>query len=288
MTLAKRKLTVTLLKSATSKEPERVFKLEGLRVEARIENPGGFQAWGRLHANIFGVKPETMNTFTMIVGRPLTQSMNQIIVEAGDDDGMFRVFDGNITFSAQNLQGAPDVCLVVEAIAGMSERIAPAAPNSYKGSFDVATAIKGIAERLGYTFENNGVTAKLRDHYAAGSAIDQIYDLARAAGIMCSIENRIVAIWPNGKPRNERVVKVSKSTGLVGYPLISNTGTAVRTVFNPSIVLGTRIDLESAITPVNGRWSVQTTTHDLASLVPDGPWYTAVTLTPYDIFVPKN
>lgn len=289
MTLAKRKLTVTLIKGKTDKTEEQTFHLEGLRVEARIDNPGGFQSWGSLQARVFGLRREVLNTFTMVAGKTIGQTNNRVIVEAGDDvTGMSRVFDGNIFFSAQNLQGAPDVCLELVAVSAMYERMAPAAPNSYKGEFDVATAIKGLAQAAGFGFENAGVTVKLRDHYAAGSLIDQIYDLARSAGIMCSIDNRIVSIWPNGGSRSERIIKVSAQTGLVGYPTISSNGTAIRTVFNPAINISAKIDLESVIEPVNGRWYCQTVTHELASLVPDGPWYTVATLTPTDFYVARN
>lgn len=289
MTLAKRKLTVTLVKGKTDKAEEKTFQLEGLRVEARVDNPGGSQSWGTLNARIFGLRTEILNTFTMVAGKVIGQTNNRVIVEAGDDmSGMSRIFDGNIWFAAQNLQGAPDVCLELVGISAMFERIAPAAPNSYKGSFDVATAIEGLTKSIGFAFENSGVTVKLRDHYASGSIIDQIYDLARSAGIMCSIDNRTVAIWPNGGSRSDRIIKVNKDTGLVGYPTISSNGTAIRTVFNPAINISAKIDLESVITPVNGRWYCQTVTHELASLVPDGPWYTVATLTPTDFYVARN
>ena len=134
----------------------------------------------------------------------------------------------------------------------------------------------GLATQLGLQFENNGVQGVISDPYLHGTIRDQIADLA--AHIPCNyvIEADKVAIWPLNGVRGGAVPIIAPDTGMVGYPLRTQNGFSVTTLFNASINFGGAIQVESAITQANGQWAVFSLTHDLEAEVPGGKWFTTI------------
>lgn len=287
MTLAKRKISVTLVDVANPSGAQfDTIDLAGHRTDVIIENPGGQNCWGSMSLRIFGMSESNMNRFFVLAGRVNTTTPNEVSVSAGDDSGMTTIFQGNPFFCYQDYRGAPDISMNMTAYSALVHKVKPVAPNGFDGSVDVAEAIKSIAFSMGFTFRNNGVTTKLQDHYLSGSAVDQIKDLANAAGIMVKFENNIVTIWPNGRSADDAVIEISASNGMVGYPTFTATGLTVRTMFNPALGIGSGsvVKVASAIEKANGIWYVQSVRHELGTLSPDSPWFTTIDVTPKAIY----
>lgn len=250
--------------------------LSGLRCEAVIENAGGILL-SNLHMRIYGMKESDMNQLNTLGLLQGLVAKNLVKVTAGDDvTGMNLAFQGTISTAYTDYTSAPEVPLYVEANSNYFERIKPAAANSYRGSTDVATIIEAIATSIGFTFKNNGVTTKLSNHYLCGTAINQIKDCAEAAGIGCAIENGSVEIWPDGSVRDDVEIDVNPSNGLVGYPMFWRLGIIFRCLYAPDIIRGRKINIQSALPQASGTFYAQTITHEISSLMPNGPWFTTV------------
>lgn len=249
------------------------FEVEGLRCSADIAKSGAVMA--ECNLRVFGMPLDVMNKLT-ILGSPLINGRNNILtVEAGSDSGgLAVVFEGIIQEAWVDARNMPQVSFIVMARTGLIGALKPVAPTSYKGTIDVGLAMSSLATQLGLSFENSGVQGVISDPYLHGCLNDQVRDLA--AHIPCNwvIDGSTLAIWPLDGARAGEDILVAPDTGMIGYPLRTQNGVSVQTLFNPSIDIGKTIRIESAITPANGRWTLYDLAHNLEAETPGGRWMT--------------
>jgi hypothetical protein len=129
----------------------------------------------------------------------------------------------------------------------------------------------------------------IRDQYLYGSAVSQIMQVAQAAAIPVEIANGTVTIWPNNGVRDSVEIDLGPDTNppMVGYPTYYEAGFIVTSQFNPRMLGGRNVNLTSSIPKANGTFPIQTVTHQLSTLTPDGPWFTTCRLSPPP-YVPAN
>lgn len=292
MSFVERAIDVQFILSEGSldEDENNLVTLTGHRCQALISNPGGDNMVGSLQLRIFGMKQRDMNKFSTQGANPMSYKNNTVKVSAGDVGGQIRqVFEGTIIRSAINYNTAPDVSFDVTAVSAFFAQVAPTSPNSYKGNIDVATVIEALAKSIGYAFHNNGVSVMLSNQYLSGSAVDQINTIANAARIPVCIENGVVSIWPNDGARDGLTIALSPQTGMVGYPEFTDIGFLVRSLFNQDIQNGRRLNVhDSVIEKANGDWMVQTVTHELSTMEPNGPWFTRANLVQQGLYVSIN
>ena len=285
MSFLQRKIRLIITLGSTPQNPNQVFDgtnsntvtLEGLRISANILKAGG-KGLSTANLRIYGMTFSVMNKLSTL-GVPIAfyVAANTITIQAGDDvSGMSTVFEGNIQQAWGDFEGMPDVAFNIQAFVGALNLAAPTAPTSYPGSFDVATAMSGLAVRGGYNFQNNGVSVQLPASYFSGSLINQINQLVEHANIAHIIENGTLYIWPMGGSRDELIPEIGPDSGLALYPKYTGVGISFRTVYNPSIGFGSKIKMKTSLTPAAGIWIVKNLVYDLESEMPDGKWFTDV------------
>lgn len=248
-------------------------KLSGLRCSATIIKAGG-QSMSMANVRVWGMTLEMMNKLSTL-GLFVTQvRRNVLIVEAGDEQaGMSVVFEGTIQDAWADFGGMPDVPFVVQAFAGLEEAIKPVPPTSYRGPTDVATIMLSLANQMGLAFENTGVQGVvLADPYFPGTAREQALRVAAAANINMSIDVGKLAIWPKGKERGSQVPVISPETGMIGYPSYTSKGVVVRSLYNPNVAFGSKIQINSSLKPASGQWIVYMLQYHLESQLPNGEW----------------
>lgn len=247
--------------------------IENLRMTAKIQNYGG-ASMGQLELAIYGLPLSVMNQLTTLGTQINLINKNSVTLMAGSQKAV--IFKGTIATAWADGAAMPMVPFRVSAFAGLFEAVQKTEPTSVDGSADVADLMGQIAKKAGLQFENNGVSVKIASPYLPGSPRDQIKSLAIAAGVAWSIDRGTLAIWKPGDVRQGYDVKVSRNTGLVGYPAFNQSGIVVTTLFNPNLRPGGKITVESDITPACGDWSIYSIDLDLASQVPRGPWFAMV------------
>lgn len=277
MALVKRHIRVSFTLGAGSFGDGKgdTFTVEGLRTSATIVRAGAIMA--ECNLRIMGMPLDIMNKLT-ILGSPLIDGRNNTItVEAGTSTtGLAVVFQGIIQEAWIDARNMPQVGFIVMARTGLIAALKPVPPTSYKGSIEIALAMSGIAGQLGLQFENGGVAGVIADPYLHGCLADQARDLAQAAHCNFVIDHDVLAIWPLDGVRKGAIPVISPDTGMVGYPLRTQTGFSVQSLFNPSINFGGAIQVESDITQANGAWAVYSLTHDLEAETPGGKWFTLI------------
>lgn len=249
-------------------------KITGLRTMASIVKAGGLSQ-NVAQVRVFGVPVSVMNQISTLGVRFLQETArNKLLVEVGDKGGdMAAVFQGDITQAWVDFDGSPDVALNIVAYVQAYDTLAPTAPTSFPGPFDVATALSGMASRANLNFENNGVRQTLSSSYYSGSIMDQIAAVVSDAGITKIVDMNRLIIWPRNGSRGGEVPLISPGTGLVGYPRYNGQGISLTTLLNPSVGFGAQIQVESSQQPANGIWFVNRLAYDLTAEVYGGAWF---------------
>lgn len=281
-------------------------ELRGLRCEAVIQNAGGrYGTFARLmQLRIAGMLPADLAKLSTLGFTQWLYRKNVIEVYAVDSDiGKVLVFAGGIYSGSINYNAMPDVMVDIFASTAYDSQLRAIAGSSYNGSMDVATMLQALAAQAGYAFDNSaGVSVKLSNHVATGSLLDQISEICSAADVVFDIKPGVpetLVIWPRGKTRDEQVIEVSAATGMVGYPEYTMNGAVVRSLFNPQIEFGRKVNVVTSIpnfganaqraavglAPQQGTvpgapgvYYVWTVTHELSANLPNGPWFTSATI----------
>lgn len=250
-----------------------VTNYSGLRVSANIVEPGGAGAIPTGQFAIYGMTLSDINKISSL-GLYYARARNDVItVTAGDAvNGMSQVFNGLITEAYGEFSESGDSALMVTSMDGLLEALKPVAPTSFNGSAPVASIMALLAAQMNYKFENNGVNVVLSNPYFAGTAKAQVEACATAANINYVMRQGLLAIWPNDGVRGFPVPTISPSTGLIGYPSFASSGIAIKTIFNPAIIVGNNINLQSSLQAACGTWTVVTMSHTLESSMPHGQW----------------
>jgi hypothetical protein len=269
---------ITLGTSKFNEKGDNQIILQGYRSEADIEIAGGLQM-GNLRARIYGMSESDMYSATMYPLNIGAFTQNTIIVYAVDGDTESIVFAGNVFRSWANYSNPPDIYFEIQAQAAISSALKAVRPRSFKGVADVAQVMSGIAEDMGYVFENNGTVVKLADIYLANTSLEQAKQLAKDAGINFVLDGKILAITPVGVARNSNVPKISTDNGMMGYPSYDGTYVTFQTKFNAQIIPNGLIELETSYLPAAGKWAVLSLQHTLEAEKPDGVWMTSVVCT---------
>lgn len=273
------KFVITLSTGNFGSSNANQITLQGFRARVRIDKAGGMQM-GTLRAQIYGVSQSNMNSATTLQWKPKAYIPNTIQVSAIDGNQETLIFSGNIINAWGNYQNMPDVFLEIQAQAAYFNQLQGVPPTSYKGQISVVTALRQLCDpqHMNLTFENNGVPdgLSLVNQYLPSTYLEQAKTIAQAAGIWLYIDNGILAITPANQPRSKPIPLISNATGMKGYPTFDGVGVNFQTLFNPSIVFGGSIDVETSIPQARGIWIVTSVSHELDSVMPNGSWLSSI------------
>ena len=274
-------LTFQLGKGSFGADGSDTVKLTGLRCSAAVTKPGG-ASLSELNLRVYGMSLDVMNKLT-IIGQLIAQQnyrFNQVTVTAGDDtSGMAVAFVGNILEAWVDASSAPDVAFICRANTGYGDQMTPVPPTSYQGTVDAAVVMQDIAARMmpARSLENSGVSVQIANPYLAGTLLDQARAVARAGDFNCILDDHpelVVAIWPNGGTRQGVIPLISADTGMVGYPTHTQSAISFETLYNPSLINGGQVMIDSLLKPACGKWNIYNIGHDLEAETPGGKWFT--------------
>jgi hypothetical protein len=255
--------------------------VSGLRVSARV-TVFGEASMGMANARIWGMPQDQMNQLSTLGMNVLAvpDGQSKVTITAGDFvNGMYQVFQGVVLNAWSDYSAAPQVPFNIECKIGPDAAVASTPATSINGAGDVAGMMQKLATAAGYTFTNNGVNAKIRYPYFAGSPRDQMLAIVDAALIDWDISLNNVTIFPRNGYRDSSNITISPGNGLVGYPSIIFQGIACRVLFNPQLRYGSQVTIQgSSITPANNTWKICKIEHEIDSLMPNGKWFSMLEL----------
>ena len=276
MSFVERQIDVTIKYYKTGE----TMKLSGYRVLLEMVAIAGIHS-GQVAMRIFGLPLHVIREFIAI--SPIAAqgiSKNSILIEAGNaGETLHTVFSGAIMHSWADFSNPPDVSLVIDASVMIQAALTPAPPVSWKGPISAATVMQTFAAAQGWAFSNLGVNVMLQNPVFNGSLQDQMESCSQQAGISYTVNpNGVLIIYPKGKPPsqpNEVMPIISPSAWMVGYPMLTNNGVNVRSIFLPGVHNGSAFAIEGSQFPEANRiWHAHTVAHTLESQVPNGAWFT--------------
>jgi hypothetical protein len=263
-------------------QPQTIKIPPGLMAQARITF-AGLPSAAALQATIWGLTPAIMNQLNTLSAIFQMQPANLVTVFASNADGANRTvaFKGGILNCTPDFNRQPEAPINIQAYAALDIATLPSNPTSYVASGDIVTMIKTIAAEVNYNTEFNDVSGvSLSRMYLDGSPRDKIMaikDAVKDRGIMVDfVENNTIAVWYASKGRTKPVPLISPDTGLIGYPSYTGFGIDVRTIYNPNIIQGGQIQVNSSLPGASGLFTVYGVSHDLDAQIPGGKWETMV------------
>lgn len=275
---------ITLGDSKFQGDNDRII-LQGYRASVSIDLAGGLQMGG-LRARIYGMKKQDVDAITSYSWRLGDFKPNTITVYAIDGKQETIVFTGNIVTAWGDYAGAPDVYLDIQAQSAYLATLKSAPPISFNGPIDAASLIQQLCVRMGYSFENNGVSVVINNAYYAGTDMEKVRKIVEDTGIQMWEQNQLIAIAPKGTARGGLIPLISPQTGLVGYPMFDGQTINLRVLFTPAIQWGGIIRVDTDIIKCKGDWQVLSMSHMLDSESPQGSWFTNVRGVPKGIVSP--
>lgn len=278
--------------------------LPGPRVRTNITNVGSFDG-SKLDMQIWGMTLSQMNQLSTLGINRTFAKWNSVLVEAGDSgQSLTTVFGGTITDGWFEGENAPDVSFHVYAQTGYLNSIKPISAVSFKGGVSIDTVLGKLAGQmtndeggLGVPYKNDsGVTFRFSDPYWTGSPLEQAAQVVAAAGADWNrLDDGTLTIWPPQLGRIGAEIQIDATSGMIGYPAMTSNGLILKTLFNPSIRLRSKISVGSILLGASSPgivanvnfstmakdWWVISLTHDLHANLPGGKWESTIEASPY-------
>ena len=249
--------------------------IEGFRSAISIDKAGGMQM-STLTAKINGISQSDINSISTTKWQPLVDIKNTIEVIAIDGSAVTSIYFGDILEAWGDYQSMPDVFLYVQALSGGTNKMKTMEPRSFNGIIDVASVMDQISSDMGYTFENNGVTSGIQNLYLANTGLEQAIELAKIAKCDLYLDDKVLAITPINIPRKTIIPVISRKSGLIGYPTFDGTGVNCQILFNPAVVFGGSVKIETDIARAAGEWIITSMSHRLETERPGGAWFSQI------------
>jgi hypothetical protein len=278
MSFVKRKIGITIQKSEGTfgQTGTDTVSLQGLRVSVTIKQ--ATSPYCTASVRIWGLSQQLITDLATFGFLYNLVRHDTLTITAGDV-GMQpkQIFVGTVIASEPDFQGAPNVPLNIEALLGAFQQVDRTGPQTVNGPISAASLMKTLADKGGYSFENSGVNITIPGAMTlTGSLWQQMQQVKDAGNFNFFVdETNTLAIWPKGKSRQGNSVTVAPPPqgNMIGYPSFGNPLLFVKNLFDPSVRLGTKIQIQSSLKPANGTWYVQEIMHELEAELPGGKWH---------------
>lgn len=205
------------------------------------------------------------------------KKMARLEIQAGRESwGLRTLFVGDIT--GASITQPPDIQLRMTATTGQNLRTT-ASPVSAPATHNLQQVAEDIAKRGGlnlHVSDKAPLTKTVTNWRSDSGCQQQIEELSRASGCDVSIDDSELVIKPRGQHKaGSTSVVISRDSGMVGIPELSESGLKVKCLLDPAFSVGCRYRVESELHPGATGWYVadsiswELATHDTA-------WYVAL------------
>lgn len=260
-------------------------KIIRLGMDVNVSKPGGKEK-NKLSLRIYNLPLADMEVLTTLAFEPLGVRKNVVAVYAGDrENGMSLVFSGDIISAVPVFGGDGSAVFDVQAVTGYVASVTPVPPLTAEGGQDVADMMRRLAGQMGLAFINRGVNVSLRNPALVGGPMEQARQLADAARIAMIVDDGELIIAPPGKLREDdaegSTPVLKDNTGLIGFPGFDNKGISAKCLYEPKLMIGGPVRIESIVPKASGLWRVTGLNHKLqANYSGAVAWETAFNAAP--------
>ena len=274
----KLKILLTLQKGQFKGGQGNAYEISDLAMSVRVDKVGA-PDFGKASAVIYGLPLDVMEQLSTLNMHPLFVRRNYLNIFAGDDyNGYNQIYAGTITRASGDFNSAPDVRFQIESQIGFFGAVTAQGANVINGTQSASSFIEMQAQKMGFTFKNEGVTGTVKNAVFEGSPVEQARQCAKQIGAELILDDETMILVNNGASRKGNAVLLNKDSGLLGYPTMTQNGIEIKAIFNPNFKFAGLIKLESTVPKTSGTWRITKMTHTLDSNLPSGgKWETAIT-----------
>ena len=253
--------------------------IEDLGMTAKVEKSGPPE-FGKASVEIYGLKLDVMEQLSTLNMNPMFVRKNYLNIFAGDEiAGMSQIFAGTIVNAAADFNSQPETKFKIEARIGLWGSVKAQGQNVVAGTQPVSSFISQQAGVANLQFENQGVSSTIKDAVFTGSPIEQARQAAAQVGAELVIDDEKMILIPNGSSvKGGTVPVVSATTGLLGYPVMTQNGIDFKAIFDPNFKFAGLVQIQSLVPKVSGQWRIIKLSHNLAANLPNvGNWESQAT-----------
>lgn len=241
-------------------------KIVRLGMDAEISKPGGKEK-PKCTLRIYNLPLDDMQVLTTLAFDPLAIKKNRLTLMAGDANGMTQAFVGDIISAVPRFAADASSVFEIEAVTGYVASVTPVAPLTAEGAQDVSTLLRGLAGQMGFIYIDRGVSVTVRNVALVGGPMEQARQLADAARIDLILDDGEMIAVPRGELRRDdaegSTPVLRDRTGLIGFPGFDAKGIVGKCLYEPRLVLGGPVRIESMVPKASGLWRVSSVSHGL-------------------------
>lgn len=202
--------------------------------------------------SIFNLSESSRNR----IGRELTN----VSIDAGylnaETDTVGRIFGGQVR-DVKHMRDGADVVSIITVGDGDSALRSSFLNRTFPAGTEVSTVVTALIDQLivdgviqGEVVLPEGLDPYARPYTVAGSVKSELDKLSRTHQFYWSIQNGVIEVIAGNKPL-PRITVLNSSTGMIGYPIITDNGVEVKALINPEVRAGRMIKVESNFIDLN-------------------------------------
>lgn len=186
----------------------------------------------------------------------------KIALYAGrESTGYSLIFKGDIRQATPTQP--PDIGLTFTAFTGDTAKFETTSRSGGE-MIKLSVLAKQIANDLGLNLVFEATDKQIGSYSYTGSKTKEVAMLNEIGGVSAYIDDDDLVVRNTSTPQNGYSFDINKNNGMVGVPTINERGVNVKILFNPEIIVGSEIVLNSELNPaVNGSWCVYKIGYDL-------------------------
>lgn len=187
-----------------------------------------------------------------------------IVVEAGRKSyGYSQIYRGHLFRSS--ITQPPDICLTMKCMTGFANA-SVLNPIGMGATATLSQTAQKIASNYGVPLSFEATDKNLSNYHDTKSVLHQPDTLAKTGGVDSYIDDDVMIVKDKTKPRKGKHFFISEATGMIGIPEMDVMGVKVKCLFNPALVIGGGITVQSNLNPTcNGSYIIYKIDFDLAN-----------------------
>lgn len=179
----------------------------------------------------------------------------RLIIEAGRvSTGVSRLFYGEITSATPSQP--PDIGLTIKAQTGAyAKGTVMARSGTARQSLSALAAL--VAGDLGVTLNFQATDRTIANYSFSGAALRQVDALATAGAVDVFVDDQTLVVKDRAVPLAGRIRQLSKTSGMIGIPEVTEHGIKVRFLLDATTIVGGALEVKSDLNPaVNGQYTI--------------------------------
>ncbi len=249
------------------------------RMSIQVSLGGG--RFGNARVQIEGVPLAAMNNISRLWLQPLViQAQDTLAIDVWDGSNYVPFFNGVVAWAGTDGSGLPYVRLSIEANAAFALSQTTPAPYTANGTQTLQNVLQGILQPGGFALDLAPSTPALTvtNPRFSGSVMDQLDACMRAfPQLAYNIILQRVRVYPADQPFNADPIIISPATGMQKAPNYSSSAMTVDTLFDPRLVPGQAIQVDSEFVLAGGaNWVCRVLNHTIEPNKQKGNWITSI------------